>query len=396
MSIVREVIIGTSTMFPLETMTEAYNNIVKDNSDIENLQMDQTAKDFLLAYKDNFKKFSSFKWEEILPITIETKDTPVTNVKFNFGQDMKKLEEVVKKIISVSKLSKKLRYKKNKSSINLVNSESSQTVLKLFLGAGSRTGKAGGGKKGIGFEVDLVDDLNALAKHLGVYKYPNFVEKIKDKVDEVYGIDLEKVEFIAEQLGGKNQKRNLVFDGKKFTATPSGDIGEVLTDVDIVTKKKRIHLSLKFTSQFYLTNFSITKYLGDMYKVEKSRDDILLYLGFNPKKWSEGYGVPSAVDNELSDAKKIKNLEALLKTVVGYGYIYVVGGGKKDVVEYINENDAIRVLSIIDVGYANPKRKYSFVKFQLKIGNSRYTATMQNRGTSASDGPRYIRVLLAQ
>jgi len=374
-----------------------YNIIVKDDEDILRLDKDNLAKEFLLFYKKNYKDFSSFKWEEMYPITIKDNSKFHIDVKFNFNKnDLKRVEKIADKIMKSSKFKGKLKKTVNSSSITISNSETGDKVLGLFIGAGSRNKKAGGGKAGISFEVSLTDDLNTLAKGGIVFRYPVFVEKIKEKVLKEFKIDLTKEDFYAEQLGGKNQKRKIQFDGKKFLSQIEGDIGEIVTDVDIVTKKKRIHLSLKYTSQFYLTNFSIRDYLGDLSKINPVRDSVLKHLGFNPKKWSDGYGAVSLMDEEFSDREKIKNLEQLLKVIVGYGYLYVVGGGKKDVVEYIDKNHNIKVLSIIDIGYANEKRKYSYVKFQMKLGNSRYTATIQNRGTTSVDGPNYIRILLNQ
>jgi len=382
----------------LINFTEGFSIIPKNSEDIEDIGMNFLGKEILQYYIKNFKKFSNFPFQEILPLSIEENEKIKKSVKFNFGGNKDKLKQFGEIISKTKEFKNKVKVKYNKSSITFLNSENNEIVLKCKLGAGTRNKKAGGGKAGIGFERDIEKDLvNYSLGERDNFTHPNFVEKIVEKVKEIYKIDLSKKNFKCERLGGKNQNRNIKFDGKKFTATPNGDIGKILTDIDIIVGKTRIHLSLKFTSQFYLTNFSIREFLKTPGNDAK-RDNVLYYLGFNPKLWCDGYsGIwQSNMDKTPTDKEIIKNLEQLLKEVVGYGYVYIIGGGKVDVVEYIGKKNTIKILSVIDVGYANANRKYSFVKFQLQIGNTRYKASMQNRGTTSNDGPNYIRLLLMQ
>jgi hypothetical protein len=81
---------------------------------------------------------------------------------------------------------------------------------------------------------------------------------------------------------------------------------------------------------------------------------------------------------------------------MGYGFIKVIAGGKHDVVEYLGNKTNIKITSNFDRVYATKTRKYSALKFELSMGKEKYKADLQIRGTTSTDGPYYIRLLLKQ
>ena len=374
----------------LDTLNEATFKIAPTRDDLTYLKLEPSAKEIVLAIYDNFKKLTKMDWDKVLPIT-HAGDSNKIKYAFLNSKELGKLMKSVNGLSKIKKYGYDLDVRQNGVSFKLGR----KVILSVTNGQGSRNAKAGGGSAGMVFEDALVNDLKNLQTSPDTMLHKSIVDELVKEVKKKYRVDLGKEHFTVRKDGGKNQKRNITFDGKKWKANPSGDIGHILTDVSIITKKKEIFLSLKYTKQFFITNFSIKPYLGELRQVDTKRDEMLMSLGLNPFLWGQHYSAPG-VDKQIPESQAVKNIEQLLEEVVGYGYIKVIGGGKYDVVADMKKGSAIKITSGLEFRYAGRTRKGSAIVFSMDLGGHHYNVQMQIRGTKSTDGPNYVRVLLTQ
>lgn len=346
------------------------------------------ATDILSFIFKTFQVIYGVAWKDALPISTPPRN--VVTVKLRRDFDIKELVSPLKKQFS------KFSIIKNARSLTVKDGRS--IILKVEEGEGSRNNKAGGGAKGISFEHNLARDIEEWGKG-GSVKYKGIVSQLSDILKSQYKIDLKKDDYEVIIDGGKNQKRKPEWNKSKgMTFTPSGNIGKIVTDLTVKSGNKKAFLSLKFGSQFYIINASIRPYLHtNKLNVDvKERNDIIKYFGFNPKKFLNAYNIMSNDDSQQSSGITKKVWANILKEVIGKGYIYVVGGGRRDIVIDSHSEPKITVNSIGEVLYAlEGKRKYSKISISATIDGRKYNMDCQFRGTTATDVlPYYLRVLV--
>lgn len=365
-----------------------YNYVPKTKNDIKTIKFhDSRATDILLFIFDNFKRIYGFDWKSSEPVAAQK--VKANDIKFRRAYGLDKLRSAIEKSFPFT-------ISQNKNSITIKDGR--QIVLKISHGEGSRNRKAGGGKSGKAFENDLASDLMAFSDDSIRKKHPNIVKEIAQILKNEYKIDLSKDRYFVEVEGGKNQKRTPKWNkGQGLYFIPSGNIGHIVTDVTVTSGNKKAFLSLKYTSQYYIVNATVAPYLhfNDKNNNEQ-RNEILKYFGFNPKAFCNGYGLGCDDETMLSESRIKANWKKILEEVIGFGYIYVVGGGKHDIVLNANKKPSISVVSIEDRVYAVPNvRKYSKIGITVRIDGRLYKMDCQFRGTTATDKyPRYLRVLV--
>lgn len=267
--------------------------------------------------------------------------------------------------------------------------------LKITSGEGSRNKKAGGGKAGKEFEEHI-------ARELGKIKFGGsscpYVKGIEQECSKL-GYDLTFDDYDIDVEGHKNQKRSMVFENGSIKTNPSGDIGRTVSDITLSFQDgSKIPISLKYTSQYFLVNMSLRKYLHDKEPTKDvpERNQIIKYFGFNPKEFLTPYNLHSTDDSIITDVEAKVNWENVIKESIGYGYLYVVGGGKNDITTYLSKDNSVKVDEILQRTYAVAGvRKYSKIKLLVTIGNKQYKLDCQFRGTTADEVlPYYLRIMV--
>lgn len=377
--------------FHNELLHEAYNIIPRNENDIKTLLVNNSidTKEVILFIHKNFKKLYGEKWEDSLPLTVDNKK--IGQFKFRRGYDLKKMSKLLKTKFTSYNI------KSRKSSFSVMRGK--ELICTISEGEGSRNKKAGGGAKGLQFERELAIDLETYSSDPLLVKYKDICDSIYDILKKEYKIDLTKDKYEVLIDGGKNVKRKPSWSPSTgLIFNPSGNIGHIVTDLTVISNKKKAFLSLKFSNQFYMVNATIRPYLHEKnpYEDIKERNELARYFGFNPKLFYNAYGITSDDDYTPSESQVKKAWAKILKEVIGYGYIYVVGGGKHDIVINSVDEPKINVKSITNVLYAlKGKRKYSKISLIVDIEGRGYSLDCQFRGTEASHIlPYYLRVLV--
>lgn len=204
--------------------------------------------------------------------------------------------------------------------------------LTIKFGNGSR-GNRGTGNRGLLFERELSDDINRWIAGEEVKSQIN--KKIIDDLINEYQIDKWPEIFVDEE-GAENKPRPLVFSGSKILISPGlVDIGAVVTDITLRKGSNKsapagAYLSLKYSALVAFFNAGVRKYLRDS-EIEKGMikdsnglklldmfgiDNALFCSVFNGRgKEFKSYDVTKSVNKS--------NLEALIKSGIGYGYYMV-------------------------------------------------------------------------
>jgi hypothetical protein len=303
-------------------------------------------------------------------IIVKSKDRNITK---------KKVELQFKK----KKIAFKSVFKKTKSSsLEVIEvSDSGDIIFKPVIQKG-----AGGVK----FEQELAIDIENYLKGAEYSQLKN--PDVLKELEKVLKFNRRtKFEVISE--GSKNQRRQLMFDGKKITISNSN--GRTLTDLTLKKDNKLLYLSLKMSPSYYTLSAGIVKYFmtgGVKIRINE-------YFGFNGQKMG-GFGKEFACVTKKPNYNKVKdNLEDLLSQSVGTEVILVHKKKTNDVmVSEVGKSNKVRISNLSDASYVYPEkgvRKYANIKVNATINKHNYLVSFQFRGTTATDvGPKYIRILL--
>jgi hypothetical protein len=217
--------------------------------------------------------------------------------------------------------------------IKTIQKEAKVQNVKMSFGEGSRGGR-GVANKGGQFEIDFTKDLETWWKGDGKYKNPHS-EKIINEMAKQYGWNKAKT-FKADNLGGLNQRRSLIFQGAQPYIGTSADpnIGPIVTDITCTADKKdKVYLSLKATGTVTFFNSGVTKFLPQtemkQHGTIKNREGLALLkmLGLDPRQLAavfNSYGgkMIRKQENVLSKMDKPKMIK-FLQSGIGYGFHYV-------------------------------------------------------------------------
>lgn len=359
-------------------MSSGFTRIIKTNTCINELKFDLKVKSIIKSIYTNFHGMYGTEWEKAVPMTCK-ETSPEFKMRRSF--DRSKISELVAKSHP--------EFKVTTSSKSLKVCEGKTTILKIMEGEGSRNKKAGGGQTGLDFERQLADDLTKNSDYL----HTTVMNPLTEILERNYGIDFGSHTVSLD--GSLNQKRNPFFDGSRITV-PSGDIGKTVSDITVSSGEKSAYLSLKWSSKFYLANMSLRKHLhADKPNVcVPERNELVKSLGFTPKDFYEPYGLVSTDETSLNHSQLVENWATLIRDILGYGYVYIVSGGKYDEVIDLQDYADVRVISIGSPVYSIPGvRKYSKINLDVLINGKRYNLECQLRGTEVTDVlPYYLRL----
>ena len=202
--------------------------------------------------------------------------------------------------------------------------------VKLSFGEGSRGGR-GVNNVGNQFEIDLGKDLNAWWEDNPISKTVN--KKVIEEMARMYGWEKAK-NFKVEVVGGLNQKRPLIFNGKNVFIGTTGDqnIGKTVTDITVTADGRPVYLSLKATGTVTFFNAGVATILreDDMKSgnvTDPKAQALLRVLGLNSRRVAavfNSYGgelkrFQENVTNKIDRPRLIK----MLLSGIGYGFHYV-------------------------------------------------------------------------
>jgi hypothetical protein len=259
-----------------------------------------------------------------------------------------KSPNIVKISRSLQRDSKFIEYLNNELDINLDPiSGAKWNDISIKWGEGSRGGR-GIKSKGLGFEGELVTDLEMLREN-GIteenknqFKYPDLIIEISKE------LGLKPGNFEVKPEGDKNQSRPLGFkSGGPVVEFSQGSAAATLTDITIIKGDTKYYLSAKFGNTLTFFNSGVTKYLPaneiKSGKITNSDGIILLdTFGIDNETFCKVFNdYPNANFSEQNgastkyDISKIKNL---VKSGIGEGYYIVKAGGKSSQFEHINSD----------------------------------------------------------
>jgi hypothetical protein len=224
--------------------------------------------------------------------------------------------------------------------------------ISIKWGEGSRGGR-GVNSKGLGFEGEIVADLNLFnaegisESNKDQYKYPDLIIEMSKE------LGLKPGNFEVKPEGGKNQSRPLNFEsGGPVVKFSNNSAAETLTDITILKDKtKPYYLSAKFGNTLTFFNSGVTKFLpASEIKAGKitNSDGIALLdtFGIDNETFCKVFNdYPDTNFSELNkdsvnnnyDIAKITNL---VKSGIGEGYYMVKAGGESSQFEEINSQYA--------------------------------------------------------
>ena len=294
-----------------EVLDEAFTIFPKSEDEIENPKIQQL---FSII-----KSYSGLSLED--PIVLDSNSPNTVKISRSLQRDPK----------FTTFLSDKLNIKLN----NFSGGKWEGITIKW--GEGSRGGR-GIKSKGIGFEGELLSDLETLRDNgieqstLDQFKYPDLIIEISKE------LDLKQGNFDVKSEGEKNQSRPLTFEGGnpliKFSNVTAA---ATLTDITIIKDSKNYYISAKFGSTLTFFNSGITKILPAKEIKEgeiKNQDGKLLLetLGVDNKTFCKVFNdYPDADFSNINgpttkyNSSKLKNL---IKSGIGEGYYMVKAGGK--------------------------------------------------------------------
>lgn len=205
--------------------------------------------------------------------------------------------------------------------------------LLIDFGNGSRGG-GGAANLGLGFERDLINDLNLFVQEGMSAKFdnPKFIQEFANAYDLSAARKIE-----IKSMGALNQRRSLVFSGNQpYILGSNFDIGKIVADVDVFVDGKPIHLSAKYGKTVTFFNAGVARILSEKSIKEKSLSEegkALLDLfaidhGMFCRVFNEyGKGKEMVEVNTFREIDKTK-LKKFLMSGIGYGYHLVHKIGK--------------------------------------------------------------------
>ena len=342
-----------------------FNKIVYLDDDLH--YVSRLTRSIISSYRTFFQQSSD--WNSVLPLThsLNTKE-----FKLKRSVSLHHFSEFVQSRFST------YRIRCSKETVSVW--DDSELIVRVVVGNGCRT-RAAGGISGKTFESELYEDIKQ--------KRINPLTKCLSDVLSNYSIGLFDSEPIL--VANRNSKRVLKFIDSQFQMDSTGS---TISDIDIKSHTRIVHLSLKNSSRYYLCNMSLRKYFsGDVFGENVERDEMLQYLGFSPKEFLKPYGIHSSTSTSLSHPTIINNWETLLTQVIGSGYIHVEGGSQPVVKDY-HITPEISVDKFFEPVYSHPGvRKYSKVNLLVNIGSEKKLVECQLRGTESTDiYPYYMRI----
>lgn len=214
----------------------------------------------------------------------------------------------------------------------------------VFINGKMIAAKGGKGNKGNEFEDKLLLDFKNYIKEnypftAKNYNYPEFMKQFTDMLTA----NKEKI-LSAIKVGQENTPRPLGIDGDQLYVSVRGSgrstkIGGALSDIDIKTNQRTIHLSLKYGSTVTFMNSGVGKFFPrDKFVKGKQADfsnnpeamAIFKTFGIDPVKFQAvftNYVEPEPGEKKRKAEKEIiefkpdkKKMENLIKTAIGWDY----------------------------------------------------------------------------
>ena len=250
------------------------------------------------------------------------------------------------------------------------------------------------GAGGVKFEHQIVKDLNDWFKGAEYedLQHPDTIEQlvktIRLKQDSRYE---------AKGVGAANTRRPPTFTANKATVT--NNFKGKVSDVDILSGNRVLHhLSLKFSSSFYIYNATVINYFKSTNP--QTRTMINEFFGFDGFKMGQAFGKEYRATTKAPNYSAIlRRFKDLLNQCLGPDIVLVLkianGNNHIDKVKGMNHKITLSGLNKDSYGYAmKGVRKYNFIRFQAIVNGHKYEIDFQFRGTTAVDtGPRYLRIL---
>jgi|TARA_R110002074_G_scaffold173383_2_gene336172 hypothetical protein len=275
----------------------AYDFIPKSSKEVENAKF---SLEHIAVYDYFFKKFNRKE-----PIALSKTPSDKKNIKVSRNYNG---------VVSLPQLKTKLNLKE----------------VKLSFGEGSRGGR---GVNNVGnlFEVNLGKDLQSWWS--GDKLASRFNEKVILEMAKQYKWDKAKT-FKVEVVGGLNQKRPLIFNGKNVFIGTTGDqnIGSTVTDITVTADGKPVYLSLKATGTVTFFNAGVATIFREKdLKTGNVTDPkalaLLRVLGLNSRRVaavfnSYGGDLKRYEENVTSKIDRPRLIKMLLSGI-GYGFHYV-------------------------------------------------------------------------
>ena len=362
---------------PKFATTGSYSNVILTSDDVHATSFSSKTKSILLYIIRQFHYVYGQPFEEAAPIAARL-ETP--EIKWRTQYTLSGLLCLIQERFPYA-----IRHTSKGASIT----DMGECILKFTFGEGSRTNKSGGGKAGMTFEEDLFDRLS------GNLTPTELTDRIRFTLERDCGMILSSCRYFRE--GSRNQKRTFEYRDGRLRFDRTGDIGDLITDISVDDGNRRNHLSLKHGDQYYLINLSLRKilHLDDVDRDNSERNNLLKDFGFCPVDFCRPYGIVSSDVGWRTNTEVESFWLDLIRDVVGYGYLYVIGGdGHERVLNFVQPPD-IRIDQIMSPVYAESGvRKYSKISIYCKISELYYRIDAQFRGTFSTDRyPVYMRLL---
>jgi len=218
------------------------------------------------------------------------------------------------------------------------------TGTDIYISGKMIAAKGGKGNKGNEFEDKLLLDFKNYIKerypfNAKNYSYPEFMQQFIDMLES----NKEKI-MSAEKVGQENTPRPLGIEGDQLYVSVRGSgrstkIGAALSDINVVTNKRTIHLSLKYGSTVTFMNSGVGKFFPrDRFVKGKEADfsdlpqamAIFETFGIDPVKFQNvftNYIEPNPDEKKRKSEKEIvefkpdkRRMENLIKTAIGWNY----------------------------------------------------------------------------
>ena len=250
------------------------------------------------------------------------------------------------------------------------------------------------GAGGVKFEHQIVKDLNDWFKgaEYSDLQHPDTIEQLVKTVRL-----RQDSRYLAKGVGAANTRRPPSFTANKATVT--NNFKGKVSDVDILSGNRVLHhLSLKFSSSFYIYNATVINYFKSA--SPQTRTMINEFFGFDGFKMGQAFGKDFRATTKAPNYSAIlRRFKDLLNQCLGPDIVLVLkianGNNHIDKVVGLNHKITLSGLTKDSYGYAmKGVRKYNFIRFQAMVNGHKYEIDFQFRGTTAVDtGPRYLRIL---